>query len=241
MTATMPAPATPAPETAQSPQAAAVPVAQTAPAPAAPADTAAAATTAPTSPDAAPATPAPVAGPDAVPAATAQLASTAKAQPDPVLNSVGTELADKVNALSQTCSGNPTVKSQLASSVQSLVAGKDASALTSFYQATQSASLTPQQTQIAKEVGNLASAYVVQRNFSGLDGSQTDVANIVNSLRKGEITPALPSLKNVAQNASLTPAQKDLIGSVAQKYAPGLTTAAGTLQQGLESLRGLGK
>ena len=164
-----------------------------------------------------------------------------KSQSDPVLTSVGTELADKVNALAQTAPADSPLKSQLTSSVQSLVAGKDSSALSSFYDAAKSASLTPQQTQLAKDVGNLASAYVVQHNFSNLDGAQGDVATIVNSLRKGEVTPAVPAMQKVAQNASLTAPQKELIGSIAGKYSPGLSKAAGTLEQGLQGLQNLGK
>jgi hypothetical protein len=165
----------------------------------------------------------------------------AKTEKDQVLSSVGTELSDKVNALTASAPGNSTLKSQMASSVQSLVGGKDSSALASFYQAAQAASLTPQQTQLAKDVGNLATAFVVQRNFSSLDGAQTDVATIVGSLRKGEITAAAPAIQKVASNANLTPSQKDLIASVADKYAPGLTKASGTVQQGLQNLRSLGK
>ncbi|HKI70339.1 MAG TPA: hypothetical protein VKA67_12160, partial [Verrucomicrobiae bacterium] len=95
-----------------------------------------------------------------------------------------------------------------------------------------------------KQVGNLTSAYVVQKNFSSLDGAQGDVANIVNSLRDGEISAAVPSIQKVAQNANLTQPQKELIGTLTDKYAPGLKKVAGTLQQGLQdvkSLPGLGK
>jgi hypothetical protein len=208
-----------------SPQAAAAPAAQETPAPQA----------APATPPAAAETTA------AVDTETAKLTTMAKAEKDPVLSSVGTELADKVTALTQAAPANTGLKTQLASSVQSLVAGKDSSALGSFYQAVQSASLTPQQTQLAKEVGNLASAYVVQRNFASLPGAQNDVTTLVSSLRNGELSAAVPPLQKIAGNASLTDQQKQLIGSVADKYAPGLTKAAGTVQQGLNSLRNLGK
>ena len=94
---------------------------------------------------------------------------------------------------------------------------------------------------MAKDVGNLASAYVVQRNFSSLDGAQGDVATIVNSLRQGTITPALPALQSLGQNASLTPRQKDLIATLAEQYAPGLKKASDSLSKGLQSLQGLTK
>jgi hypothetical protein len=94
--------------------------------------------------------------------------------------------------------------------------------------------------QLAKDVGNLASAYVVQKNFASLEGAQSDVATIVNSLRQGQITPAIPAIQKVAQNASLTPTQKQLVASIADKYAPGVTKTAGALQQGLHSVPGFG-
>ena len=165
----------------------------------------------------------------------------ASAQKDQVLGSIGTELAGKVSALTQSAAGDSALKSQVENTVQSLVVGKDSSALSSIYQTVQAANLTPQQLQLAKDTGNLATAFVVQRNFSSLEGSQSDVATIVNSLRKGEIMPAVPAIEKVAQNANLTAPQKQLIGSIADKYAPGVTKAAGSLQQGLQGLRGLTK
>ena len=172
--------------------------------------------------------------------AVSQLVATAKAQGDTVLTSIGSDLADKAKTLVQSAAGNNTLKSQLSTSLGSLASGNDSGGLTTIYQVAQSASLTPSQMQLAKEVGNLASAYVVQKNFASLDGAQSDVATIVNSLRQGQITPAIPALQKVAQNASLTPTQKQLIGSIADQYAPGISKAAGALSQGLQSIPGLG-
>jgi hypothetical protein len=124
--------------------------------------------------------------------------------------------------------------------LQSLTAGKDSTALGQVFQVAQAATnLTPQQQQLAKDVGNLASAYVVQKNFSSLDGAQGDVASLVNALRQGNLTAAVPPLQKVAQNAGLTPSQKELVSSLADQYAPGLKKAAGSLQQGLKSLPSL--
>lgn len=92
-----------------------------------------------------------------------------------------------------------------------------------------SAKPTPEELGLAKEVGNLASAFVVQRNFASLEGAQGDVAAIVNSLRKGELVAVVPPLKNVAGNTHLTDGQKKLIGVVTDKYAPGWQKAKGAL------------
>jgi len=174
----------------------------------------------------------------ATPDLTSQFVTAAKAQGDSLLGSIGTDLADKVKSLAQSAAGNDALKSQLSGSLQSLVTGHDSAALSALYQTAKEASLTPQQLQLAKEAGNLASAYVVQKNFASLQGAQGDVAAIVSSLRKGEVTPAIPAIQKVAQNASLTPTQKQLVAAIADKYAPGFTKAAGALQQGLQTLQG---
>jgi len=169
-----------------------------------------------------------------------QFVSAAKARGDNVLSSVAGDLTEKVKSLAQSAPGNDALQSQLTGSLKSLASGNDSVGLSTVYQAVQSATLTPTQLQIAKEVGNLASAYVVQKNFSSLDGAQGDVATIVNSLRQGQITPAIPAIQKVAQNAGLTATQKQLLASIADKYAPGVSKAAGALQQGLQSIPGLG-
>jgi hypothetical protein len=90
---------------------------------------------------------------------------------------------------------------------------------------------------VARQVGNLASAYVVQKNFASLDGAQGDVASIVSSLRDGQITTAIPAIKNVATNAHLTDDQKTLITKIADQYAPGWKKA-GAVLDGLKKLPG---
>lgn len=172
--------------------------------------------------------------------AASQLLATAKARGDTVLSSISSDLADKSKTLAQSAPGNDTLKSQLDSSLKSLASGNDSGGLTTLYKVAQSASLTPSQMQVAKEVGNLASAYVVQKNFASLDGAQGDVATIVSSLRQGQITPAIPAIQKVAQNASLTPTQKQLVASIADQYAPGVSKAASALSQGLQTIPGLG-
>jgi hypothetical protein len=170
----------------------------------------------------------------------AQFAQAAAAQTDKLLGSIGGDLAGKVKSLSQSLGVNDALKSQLDGALQSLTAGKDSTALGQAFQVAQAATnLTPEQQKLAKEVGNLTSAFVVQKNFSSLDGAQGDVASVVNALRQGNITAAIPPLQKVAQNAGLTPSQKQLVTSLADQYAPGLSKAAGTLQQGLKSLPGL--
>ena len=171
----------------------------------------------------------------------AQFATTAAAQTDTVAASIGSELAAKAKSLTQSAGGNTELKTKLAGAMQSLSAGKDASALGTLFQQAKQSTLTPQQTQLVKDVGNLASAYVVQRNFSSLDGAQGDVATVVNSLRKGSVVPAVPALQSLAQNASLTAQQKDLLGTLADQYAPGLMKGTSSLRHGLQGLQGLTK
>ena len=155
--------------------------------------------------------------------------NTAQSASDSQLGSIASELTGKVQSLNTATGTNSAVASKLDSTLKSLTGGADSAALTSAFKLASSAKLTPDQLGLAKQVGNLASAYVVQKNFASLDGSQGDVANIVSSLRSGKIKDAVPSLKNVASNAKLSDTQKQLITTIADKYAPGLSKASGAM------------
>ena len=168
-----------------------------------------------------------------------QFLQAASASPDKALGSLGGDVIGKYMALGQSLDAGSALKSQLTGSLQSLIGGKDSAALGTAFALSQVPSLTPAQKDLAKEAGNLTTAFVVQRNFASLDGAQGDVATIVNSLRKGEIAGAVPSIQKVSQNASLTAPQKALIGSVADKYAPGLRKAKDSLQQGIQGVKSL--
>ena len=154
---------------------------------------------------------------------------SAKAASDPQLGSIATELTGKVQSLDTAVGTNSAVQGKLNSTLSSLAGGQDSAALTSAFKLAQGAKLTPEQLGLAKQVGNLASAYVVQKNFSSLDGSQGDVATIVSSLRSGKIQPAVPALKNVATSAKLTDNQKQLITTITDKYVPGWSKASGAM------------
>lgn len=166
----------------------------------------------------------------------------AKAAADSKLGPIATELTDKVQALSSSAGATDAIKDKLSSTLQSLTGGQDAAALGSVFQIPQvveAAKLTPEQLDLAKQVGNLASAFVVEKNFSVLEGAQSDVATIVSSLRQGDVTAAVPALKNVATNAHLTDSQKQLITTIADKYAPGWEKVGQTLDT-IKKLPGLG-
>ena len=173
-----------------------------------------------------------------------ELTSKARSASDTQLTPIADEIASKVKSLETETASNETVRNHVTDTLKSLVGGQDSSALASVFDLAKNDALTPEQIGVAKEVGNVVSAYVVQKNFASLEGSQSDVATIVNSPRKGQPTAAVPALKNVAQNASLTPKQKELVSSLADQYAPGLKKAAAAASEGLDSLKklpGLGK
>jgi hypothetical protein len=153
----------------------------------------------------------------------------AKSASDSQLGTIASELTGKVQSLGATLAGNAAVKSHLDGMLKSLTGGMDSEALTSAFKVASAAKLTPDQIGIAKQVGNLASAYAVQKNFASLPGAQGDVGTIVSSLRGGNVTAAIPAIKNVAGNAHLTDGQKQLITTVADKYAPGWQKAKGAL------------
>jgi hypothetical protein len=168
-----------------------------------------------------------------------QFVDQAKAASDSQLGPIASELTGKMQSLGTALAGNPAVKTALDSTLKSLTGGMDSEALTSAFKLAETAKLTPEQLGVAKEVGNLASAYVVQKNFATLEGSQGDVATIVKSLRGGNVTAAIPPLKNVASSAKLTDPQKKIITTVADKYAPGWQKAKGAMD-GIKKLPGFG-
>ena len=164
-----------------------------------------------------------------------QLTSASQSTPDPTLQSLGNELAAKTKSLSTAMVGNPEVQSQLTGALQSLLGNKGPEAVAAF-QKLSAAKFTPDQMKLAKDFGHVGSAYLVQKNLGTLEGSQSDVAQIVSSLRSGNVAAALPAIQKVSQNANLTPAQKDLLASMANKLVPG----AGSISDGLKSIPGFG-
>lgn len=163
--------------------------------------------------------------------------NSAKAASDSQLGDIATQLTGKVAQLESLLGTNSAIKAKLDNLLTSLTGGQDSNALASAFGLVKGAKPTPEQLGLVKQVGNLASAYVVQKNFATLDGAQGDVATIVSSLREGKLTAAVPALKNVASNNSLTDGQKQLIKTVADKYAPGWEKAKGTVDA-IKSLSG---
>lgn len=159
-----------------------------------------------------------------------KLQEQAKASGDPQLASITTDLTGKLQAYAASLGNNPAIKTKLDDILKSLTGGKDSAALTSAYKLTTGAKLTSEQTNLAKQIGNLASAFTVQKNFASLEGSQSDVASVVASLRKGELTNLVTPLQNIGKNAKLTPGQKELFGTLMDNYAPGLKKATDSIK-----------
>jgi len=165
-----------------------------------------------------------------------QITSASQSSADSTLKSLGSELVAKAESLGHSLAGNPATETQLTGALQSLLGNRGPDAVAAF-QKLSAAKLTPDQMKLAKDFGHVGSAYLVQKNLGALEGSQSDVAQIVGSLRQGKITAALPAIQKVSKNVNLTPAQKDLLTSMAEKLAPGV----GTIGNGLKSLPGFGK
>jgi hypothetical protein len=149
---------------------------------------------------------------------------------DPQLKSIGTDLTSKISSLSASLgSANIAAQSQLTSVVTSLVGNKGAATMTSLQKLSQ-AKLTPEQMQLSKDAYHLGSAYVVQKNFGSLEGSQSEVAEVVKGLRKGSITESLPALKQISQDAKLTQPQKDILTAITDQYVPGIKKVGETFK-----------
>jgi hypothetical protein len=167
------------------------------------------------------------------------LKSSVASTGDSTLKSLGSDLQSKSTALNKSLAGNSDAQSSLQSALQSLVSGKSADSLGGLQKLT-AAKLTPEQTKLATDVFHTGSAFVIQKNFGALEGSQSDVAKAVTALRKGDAISALPAIQGISQNAKLTAPQKELIHSVAAKYAPGTEKIENAIK-GLGNLPGFGK
>lgn len=169
-----------------------------------------------------------------------QLASSLQSSSDSLLKNISTDLGARVSKLGDSLGSNEAVKGQLNTALESLLGKKDSDAVSALGKITES-KLTAEQTTLAKDVYNAAAALVTQRNFSSLEGMNTEVTGVVNSVWKGNYTQALPSLQKIWTQAKLTDAQKNLLGTTFDKYAPGWRDSAATLQKGVDVLKTFGK
>jgi outer membrane murein-binding lipoprotein Lpp len=167
--------------------------------------------------------------------------STKGGSADPLVKSISTDLQGRVSKLAASLADNATVKEQLTTAVQALLGNNDVAAISGLNKLT-TAKLTPEQTTLVKDVYNAGAALVTQRNFSSIEGMNTDVAQLANSVWKGNYTEALPPLQKLYSQSTLTAPQKELLGATYDKYMPaGWKDAAGTVQKGLDTLKQFGK
>ena len=173
-------------------------------------------------------------------AAGSQIAASVQSSSDSLLKDIGSDLGNRVTKLGQSLAGNEPAKEQLTSATQSLLGNKDAEAVSGFGKVTES-KLTPEQSALAKDTYNAAAALVTQRNFSSMEGMNSDVTRLVNSVWKGNYTEAMPPLQKIWTQAKLTDSQKNLLGTTFDRYAPGWRDNAAKLQQGVDALKGISK
>lgn len=167
--------------------------------------------------------------------------STKGGSTDSLLKNISTDLQGRVSKLATSLSDNATVKEQLNTAVQALLGNKDIDAIAGLNALT-SAKLTPEQTTMVKDVYNAGAALVTQRNFSSIEGMNTDVSQLATSVWKGNYTEALTPLQKLYNQSTLTAPQKELLSATFDKYLPaGWKDAAGTVQKGLNTLKQFGK
>lgn len=159
-------------------------------------------------------------------------------QTNGVLASLRTDFEKTRTALSESLGSSQGLKDALDKSTKALDSGQAAEAVGLLHQLSET-KLTADQTQLAKELKNVGSAYLVQKNLGSLEGQQGNVAQIVSSLRQGQVLTAWPAIQKVATNTKLTSSQKDFVGALADKYAPGLKKVGDTLGSAVKSLNTL--
>lgn len=169
-----------------------------------------------------------------------QLTASTQGGGDALLKTISSDLQTRVQTLGSSLASNSTIQQQLNTGVQALLGNKDIDAVKAIGQVT-AAKLTPEQTVLAKDVYNATAAFVTQRNFSSLQGMNSDVAQLSNSVLKGNYTEAMTPLKKIYGSASLTSDQKSLLGATFDQVMPaGWRDAAATLQKGADTLKKIG-
>ena len=167
------------------------------------------------------------------------VAATRNGESDALLKSIGADLETRVGRLAQSLADNEAVTTQLKSGVKALIENRDVDAVAALNQLV-AARLTPEQASLAKEVYQATAAFATQRNFASLQGSGTEVGQLVNAVWKGDYAQALGPLQKVYGKATLTSAQKQLLATTFDPYLPkGWKEAAGALQQGVEQFKKL--
>jgi nucleoid DNA-binding protein len=169
-----------------------------------------------------------------------QIASSLQSNSDSTLKNIGADLSARVSKFGDSIKTNDTVKAQLSSAMESLLGKNDAEAVTGLGKITD-LKLSPEQSTLAKEVYNAGAALVTRRNFSSLEGMNSEVTSVVNSVWKGNYSQALPPLQKIWTQAKLTDSQKNLLGTTFDKYSPGWRDNAATVQKGLDTLKGFTK
>jgi hypothetical protein len=170
-----------------------------------------------------------------------QLLDSTRSGTDALLKNISTDLEGRVAKLGESLKSNESLTQQLNTAVQALLGNQDIDAVGALNKLS-AAGLTAEQTTLARDVYNAAAAFVTQRNFSSLEGMNSDVAQLVNSVWKGNYTAALPPLQKLYNQATLTPQQKELLGAAFDPYMPaGWKDAAARLQQGVDALKKFGQ
>ncbi|MBI1177537.1 hypothetical protein GC207_08875 [bacterium] len=166
-----------------------------------------------------------------------QLTASNQGTSNDLTKNITTDLQDKVQKLSESAKDDPSLTEKLSAGIKSLLGNKDGEAVSSLG-GMSSAKLTPEQSTLAKEVYNAAAALVTERNFSSIEGMDTDVSKLATAVWKGNYSDALPPLQKLYSQATLTPDQKDLLGKMYDSYMPaGWKDSAAKLQQGLDTLK----
>jgi hypothetical protein len=154
---------------------------------------------------------------------------------DQLLGGLGGDLGKIATTLKQSLENRKDLSTTVDSAVRAVLKDQHSEAL-ALYDKLSAARLTPGQQKLLAEVKNLTAAFWVQKDLSALDGAQGKVASVVKALRQGDVTAALPTLKELAQNAALTPRQKELLGVLVKEYAPSVAEAAETVKKKLPAL-----
>ena len=141
-----------------------------------------------------------------------QLVQSMKETKDELLKSLSEKVQAEIADLSASFTGNePAMKDgKVESVVEAVGSGNDAKALEEMHKVSEQ-DLTAAQQKKVDEFKSSVTAFIVQRNFSSVEGGKTEVNRAVQAISEGRTEAGIAELEKLQTKVTLTSEQKELI------------------------------
>ena len=151
-------------------------------------------------------------------------------------------LVEKLTAQIQQLAGQSdgTIKNLLTQLGSSVSSGDDA-ASAGLLQKIVAAKPSESQMALLSEIRSSIAALALGRSFDASDAATASVLNeALSAIKGGNVTSIVSSLQGIGEKISLNATQKELLGNLVSSWTPSLAKAGESVNQLLDSAKGLG-